>query len=981
MDPERWKRIESILESAFELEGDDRVGLLASECGDDHALRAEVEAMLAAEASAPAFLETDAASFAALAFELDRREDIRPPAEIGETLGAYRLLKEIGHGGMSVVFLAERADGEFDREVAVKMLRHFGGDREERIRRFRAERQILATLRHPNIAQVFGGGVTDGGWPYLVMELIDGIPITDFCDDHQLSLEARLALFDDVCAAVQHAHQHFVVHRDLKPANILVTPDGEVKLLDFGIAKLIDDHTIESAEMPMTATGMQVLTPQYAAPEQVRGQPISTASDVYALGLVLYELMTGARPYDVAGHMASEVERIVCETNVARPSAMIASLEGGGGKSGPTRWLPDVEGDLDMIVLKALRKDPATRYGSAQELREDLGRYGAGLPVRAQPLTPIYRAKKFLSRNRIAVGVASLIAALLVTFAVLSAIQQRETARQRDAAQLQAQKAAEVTEFMLGLFSANHPSEALGDTLTAQQLLERGLVRAGRLESQPTVRAAMLDVMGRAYHSLGHFGRADTLLAEALELLKTAPLSEPRSIVQALSHLGSVRTDRANYRSADSLLMEALERSKAHGNVDSLSAVVLNELARLRSVQGEFAAAESLHTEVLRIRRDTYGTDHPLIGQSLHNVALALGNQGRHREADSLFVAALRLRQRLLPAFDPDISSTITELAGNRELLGDLAAADSLLRMALEMQRHVLGDDHPTVSSITMRLANVLAAQGHHAEAELLHVEVLETRTRRLGPTHPDVGESLFSLAYLASLDGDYDRADRYYREAIVLWRPTLGEEHPYVTLAYNNLANVHSNWGRYREAVELHRIVLKRHEEKFGPESPHVAVSLGNLGDALTEVGSFDEAEPYIRTSLEMNRSLFGQNHARTGDSYSQLAKIRQRQGLFEEALALHDTSLVIRRAAHGPDHPRVAYSLHPMAVTLWKLGREEEAESMFESALANRLEGLGENHPETQRLVADYLSFCRSTNRSACAAELENIAASPDR
>ena len=519
MDPDRWQQVKALFEAAQKRDPAMRDAFLNKRCAGDPDLLEEVRSLLQAhEAEGPVERAMD---------RMNTSLHQRPSGSFeGWRIGPYKLVDELGHGGMGRVFLAERADGQFDQEVALKLL-SIAFPAPEATERFLAERQILATLRHPHIARLLDGGVTEGGQPYFVMERIEGRRIDTYCDAHQLSVRERLRLVLDVCDAVQYAHQKLVVHRDLKPANILVTEEGQVKLLDFGIAKLLDPEAMRIQTDPATRTGQHPMTPDYASPEQVRGADVTTASDVYQLGIVLYELLTGRRPYSVEDQTPSEVERIICEEEPAPPSAAVnrpddVSRTG----SSPAELRKTLRGDLDTIVMKALRKEPDRRYDSAEQLAGDLRRFLGGHPVSAHPDRWTYRAGKFVRRHRGGVAAAAVIVLLLIGYGVTITWHSQRTQAALDRAQREAQQSEQVTDFLVGLFERAEPYQAagpaarLGDTLTTRELLDQGAARARReLSDQPEVQATMMHTLGRIYRQRGHHDEAASLLDDALAVL------------------------------------------------------------------------------------------------------------------------------------------------------------------------------------------------------------------------------------------------------------------------------------------------------------------------------------------------------------------------------------------------------------------------------------------------------------------------------
>ncbi len=412
MTPERWKEVEAVFEHALKLPINERTAFVQKSSNGDDELRREVESLLESHAQAGSFIDKRSLFFSDE--EVGEKSEILSP---GELIGSYRILREIGRGGMGAVYLAERADQEYEKQVAIKLIKR-GMDTDAVLRHFRNERQILASFDHPNIARLFDGGTTDDGLPYFVMEYVEGLPINEYCAAHKISLVDRLKLFREVCAAVSYAHRHTVIHRDIKMSNILVTSEGTPKLLDFGIAKILQPGG--GPEALMTMTGVRLMTPEYASPEQVRGEPVTTASDVYSLGVVLYELLTGRSPYHFTSRSPSDVAREITDTEPPRPSTALAGGE--EAKFGPTgiRNSKVLKGDLDNIVLMALRKEPARRYQSVEQFSEDIRRHLENRPVFARKDTVTYRANRFIRRNKLAVAAAllvlvSLIAGLLAT--------------------------------------------------------------------------------------------------------------------------------------------------------------------------------------------------------------------------------------------------------------------------------------------------------------------------------------------------------------------------------------------------------------------------------------------------------------------------------------------------------------------------------------------------------------------------------------
>ena len=508
---DRWRQVNRVLDIALELPPEERKAFLNHACVGDPSLSVDVERLLHACDRAEHFLEQPAPMFAVSLLE-DLVADTETPSDVDIQVGPYRLVRELGHGGMGAVYLAERADDQFRQRVALKLIRR--GMDSQGIRRFMEERQILASLSHPSIARLLDGGITDDRLPYFAMEYVDGTPIDRYCDARRLSIVARLALFVGVCQTVQYAHRNLVVHRDLKPSNILVTADGQVKLLDFGIAKLL---TSQEATAGLTQPGLRLMTPQYASPEQVRGDSISTASDVYALGVLLYELLTGHYPY---GRVSSlhDIEHAVLQQQPVLPSAAVRRiLERDAGSNPVTPALVSharhcsveklvraLRGDLDTIILRAMSKEPERRYSTAEQLAEDIGRHLAGRPVTARRDTRRYRIQKFVQRHRFSVAAAGAFIVLLVVFSVITAVQSVRIRAQAERLTLERNNAQHVTRFLTEMFNLSNPIEGKGHALRAREVLDSGAARIEReLKNQPAVQAQLMTTVGEAYHGLG----------------------------------------------------------------------------------------------------------------------------------------------------------------------------------------------------------------------------------------------------------------------------------------------------------------------------------------------------------------------------------------------------------------------------------------------------------------------------------------------
>src|SRR5215470_5012884 len=596
MNPERWRRIEELFRTAVDRPAVERDLYLTRVCSGDEELRREVLSLIARDTSED-FIQEPIAS-AALSFTVEPKDDLTE-----ERIGPYRVTRLIGRGGMGAVYEAERDAEQFQQQVAIKIIKR-GMDTDFVRDRFLLERQILASLDHPHIARLFDGGVTQDGLPYFVMEFVAGEPITTYCRRRRLSVNKKLQLFRKVCSAVQHAHQKLVIHRDLKPSNILIAEDGAPKLLDFGIAKLLSPDVSQSHTR--TEAALRLMTPEYASPEQARGQAVATTTDVYSLGVVLYELLTERRPREFKTYLPGEIERAFHGAEIKEPSKVVSRNTGAGA-----RLARSLAGDLDNIVLMAMCKEPERRYQSVEQFSEDIRRHLAGMPVLARKDTFVYRTGKFIRRHKAGVAILALLIVLAVAMAVLAA----RIARERDRANQEAATAQAVTQSLVAMFEVTDPGKARGNVITARELLDQGAKKVVReLKNQPAVQAKLLDTIGQLYENIGLHDRAQPQLEEALRLRRQAVGNESPDVATSLNHLAELTYLKGDYVESESLLREALiMRRKLLGAESREVADSLNSLGQLMWKTGKLHEAGLLYRQALDLRRKMYGADHPSV--------------------------------------------------------------------------------------------------------------------------------------------------------------------------------------------------------------------------------------------------------------------------------------------------------------------------------------------------------------------------------
>ncbi len=844
MRTELWPRVDQLLAEALELPAEERDHFVEGSCGGDVELREEVLGLLAADDRAGSFLEQPAVEPAA--------EGVgEPPLRQDERIGPYRLGRILGWGGMGTVYLARRQDDQYRRQVAIKVLR-----RDERspelLARFRAERQILAGLEHPNIARLYDGGATEDGRPYLVMELVDGLPIDLYCDRERLPVEPRLRLFQQVCAAVDHAHRNLLVHRDLKPANILVTAAGVPKLLDFGIAKLLDGGRLDLTVLP-TRSGVRPMTPSYASPEQVRGAVVTTASDTYALGVLLFRLLTGRSPYRLQQDLPHELERAILELEPERASDAIERVGdrteripqaiSAARQSTPRELRRRLRGDLDNIVAKALRKRPERRYGSVRELAEDVDLHLQNRPVKARPTALGYRLGKFVRRNALAVAAAGTLAALLLLFTLTTALQARDIRQQRDTARQERAKAQQLNELLTGLFQSADPFGPSGDEVTVREVLDRSAERISELEGQPELQAEFLTTIANVYLELGLPGEAEPLIEQAL--------TSSRS-VYGDDHLAI----------ADGLHLQAV----------------------LRSSQGDYEGAVELHRETLAMRRKLLGGLHPAVAESLNYLGLALHSRGDFDDAEPYYREALALRRSLFGDSSFEVGQSLNNLALTFHARGDYEEAEPLYRESLRAWRHVYGDEHPEVALSMQNLAALLQDLEDYQAAETLYRESLDMARRQLGEEHPRVVINLYNMADLLYEKGDFEESERLSHESLTIGRRVFGPQHPRVAHALSGLARLRLATGDVAEAERLSREALAIYHAKLPGHWQRPRME-SVLGAALTASGRYREAEPLLIAAYPRLRSQIGDREPITRDALKFLIDHYERRGMTEKA------------------------------------------------------------------------------------------------
>jgi serine/threonine-protein kinase len=844
---DRWPEVDRLFDAALDRTPEDRLAFLEAAGGGDRELVAAVQALLQAEAASDGLLETPGTGATRSALE-----DLASRAGAPRSIGRYSVLEELGRGGMGTVYLGELEGEGFRQRVAIKVLRR-GLDTDDVLRRFMTERRILATLSHPHIARLVDGGATDDGRPFLVMEFVEGEPLTQYCDRERCSIRRRLELFLDVCDAVRAAHASLIVHRDLKPSNILVGAGGQVKLLDFGIAKLLDAD--EGAEH--TRVGVQVLTPGHASPEQLRGEPVTTATDVYQLGVLLFELLTGRRPHRRASRSLHALQEEADRVEVPKPSAAVAADTGIARiaevrATTPAQFRRSLRGELDTIVQKTLQPEAHRRYGSAEQLAGDVRRFLDGRTISARPDTLAYRTRTFLRRHRWVAPVAAAGLAMIALYGATLVRHARQLEQERNAATLQAARAQDVQSFLTDLFKSADPYAPAdpdrGRRISVIEALDIGAERLrSSLAERPAVRASILAAVSEVYQNLGALDRARPLREEALAIEETLYGPASGEVRASLGHLATIRSQQGEFDEASGLFERRLELAGA----------------------GAAAPAELANAH---------------IGLALH----LIGNS-RLTEAEPHLQAVIEIaRDHEIDV--SDAAEAHRALSDVYRLLDRLEEAEAPARRALALKQQALGDASVGAALARVTLAQALGALGRIDEAAARFEEALPVLERTVGPEHRLTLVSLNGLAVLRQSAGDLSGAEALHRRLVEAGRRVHGERHAVVGDSLQNLATVIARQGRLDEARALHEEAAAIYRDRLAPDDYRRALPSLSLSAIHLTRHRFDLAEAAARRALTTLEGALPDDHFVTAVARCRVARALVGRGRLDEAAPLFD-------------------------------------------------------------------------------------------
>jgi len=809
LNKDKFLIAKQLFDEALNLDTKKRNIFLDERCGNDSEIKFEVLSLLHSLENTKDFLEKPLV-------KTETSEELFIDPYLGKEIGNYIIDGEAGVGGMGIVYAGKRNDKEFEQKVAIKILKH-GITSEYLLKRFQIERQTLANLQHPNIAQLLDGGRTIDGLPYLVMEFIDGIPITEYCNQNKLSIEERLKLFRKVCDAVHFAHQNLIIHRDLKPGNILVKKDGTPKLLDFGIAKFIDENLVDNNE-GLTRIGIWHLTPEYASPEQIKGERITITSDIYSLGVLLYQILTGAQPYKITNSSPAAISKIITEESVQKPSERVKQTSESKLENkflNPVKLSNNLKGDLDNIVSKAMHKDPLRRYVSVEQFSEDIRKHLVSLPVIARKDTANYRISKFITRHK--VGFISSVGFLVFIVVGLIVItwQANVAAKERDNAKIEANKLERVNKFLQTMLSSVDPDEIGRDVKVHDVLQIASRNIDTELKGQPEIEAAIRRTLGNTYTNLGEYDNAKVHLERALQL-----------------------------------------DEKIYGKESENVAINLYDLAMYFHWIGELKNADSLYNKSLSIFRKTLKEPNRNLALTLNGCGLIKSDLGNYSGAVNQFKEALQILENKFGKKDIDYVSIMNNLAIATHSLNDI---DNAEKYYLEAQKHLielLGEKHPDVAATYNNLAFIYIDKNDLKSAEENFYKSYNLKLELKGKDHPDVGLALNNLGLIKFKLKKYKEAEALYKRAISLLKITLPDTHAWVANSYYGLGKTLIEMKDYKSAEINMRHALQIRRKIYPKKNHLIYVAEGDLGVSLFYQNKLSEAEKLLLIAYNENKN-----------------------------------------------------------------------------------------------------------------------------
>ncbi|MDR8391773.1 serine/threonine-protein kinase [Aliifodinibius sp. S!AR15-10] len=895
-----WNRVETIVDQALELPEEERATFIEQKCQGDEQLKGEITTLLESISCSEGWLENPKN------YQREFYQEIADDVEllssgrnlIDTQVGSYLIKEKIGEGGMGAVYLAERSADEFEHRVAIKIIRQ-GQASKENLQRFKREQQILAGLNHPGIAQFYDGGVTVDGFPYIIMEYVDGVPIDEYCRRSNIDLDEKIELFKKVLEAVRYAHENLVIHRDLKPGNILVNSDGKIKILDFGISKLLES---ESHESSLTLTGARLLTPRYAAPEQVKQQNITTATDLYALGIVFYELAAGSGPYDLENQSPYEIEQIILETNPKKPSAR-TQIPGRSQK---------LYGDLDAVILKALRKQPENRYRLANEFLDDLSNYQQGLPVSAQEGTFQYRAHKFFKRHK--QGAAAVVGILLLIIGLTGFYTWRIT-EERNQAQFEAERAQQIKEFMLSMFDRSNPDMAnySGREQSTTEMLIAGMQKVeDELSNRPEMHIEMLASIGDALSNIDEFEKADQALTKALIRSRKYYGANSHQTADILSDLANYNHEIQQYEEAENYILEALAiDSTINGEHSESLSDKISIYASNQFLQSNYHRARQLFLEADSLDKVFGRTQTPGYHTMLANLGETELFLGEYQQAENHFLQALNFYTNYYDSMHVNIAMTQYRLGMLHHYRSEYKKAETYLLKSLDGYKTLYGAYNSQLSSNYAMLARTYRLLGDLDQAHNYALKDADLTKTLFSDTSAMYAKSLNNLAMMQKAQGQLKAAKNNYEQSLLLYQQHLDSDNPDLAMPLYNLADVLMDLGNYDRSHDLIKRVVEIDKAKLGPRHPEVGIDLNKMGAILTKAGHFAQADSVFAEAEGIFLGKFPENHYRIGEYFVNCGILNLKQQNHKEASNYFKQAIEIFNTNFKEDNRRIAQAM----------------------------------------------------------------------
>ena len=880
MDSARWERIQTLFHDAAELPESARHKFLQDNCDTDDTLLADVLAMLEEDAKADSLLDQNMADVAHGVMSASGPE----PLPLHD-FGPYRVQKMLGEGGMGVVYLAERVD--LGSLVAIKVLRDAWLSPARR-ERFASEQRMLAQLTHPSIARLYDADTLTDGTPWFVMEYVEGVPLTEYCSKQKCSVQDRLHLFRSVCEAVQYAHSHALIHRDLKPSNILVKDDGTVRLLDFGIAKQMESLEEGQLASDATMTGMRLMTPAYAAPEQIRGERVGVHTDVYSLGVILYELLAGRRPFDLSNKTPAEAETVIVEQEPERPSVAARQLSEWLVASAPLgkgAWA-----DLDVLCLTAMHKDTQRRYRSVEALVRDIDHYLKGEPLEARPDSLRYRVGKFVTRNRravLATTLAFVILAFLIIFFTL------RLAKARDAALAEAARTQRIQHFMMNLFQGGDEAAGPSDNLRVVTLLDRGIQEAKALNGDPKVQAELYQNLSGIYGKLGKFDSSVSLLDSALAERTQLFGADSPEVAESLVAKGLVRADQAQFDEAERLVRQGLD-----------------------------------------IDKRKLPANHPAVARATFALGKVLEDRGRYSDAITALDEAVRLQSAA--GATTDLAASLSELANSHFYAGHYDVSKALNQRVLDLQRKLYGERHPLVADTFINLGSIEFQLGHFKESEQFNRQGLEIIQAWYGKDHPETADAMTTVGQSLTYQQRFDEAAAMLQQALAILEHAYGPVHPRVAYALNELGNVAVRQGKLDDAEKDFNRVISIYHVVYGDQHHLLGVAKANLAGVYFVRKDYARSERLFRDALTIYAKTLPATHLTVGITRIRLGSVLREERRYKDAESESRGGYEILMKQTSPTVKWLQTARNDLAEDYAALGRTEDA-ARFRAAVEN--------------------------------------------